>query len=115
MPKISCPCGGELRVEYWHAGSDRESPKCQADVSVPPLDVLKRLGGDLHPELNDWEKLVVAKFRPTINNQANLWSRTCVDHDCASRFGGAKMVRGKLAVTRGATGGLIPARRDSPG
>ena len=27
---------------------------------VPPLDVLKRLAGDRHPDLNDWQKLVVA-------------------------------------------------------
>jgi hypothetical protein len=27
---------------------------------VPSLDVLKRLAGDRHPDLNDWQKLVVA-------------------------------------------------------
>jgi hypothetical protein len=60
MPNIPCPCGGEVQVEYWHAGSEQECPKCHADVSVPSLDVLKRMDGDLHPDLSDWQKLVVA-------------------------------------------------------
>jgi hypothetical protein len=60
MPAIPCPCGNQIQVELWHAGSRQECPRCHAELIVPPLDVLKRLAGDRHPDLNDWQKLVVA-------------------------------------------------------
>ncbi len=60
MIDLPCACGNNVQVELWHAGLDRECSGCGAKVAVPPLDVLKRLSGDLHPNLDDWQKLVVA-------------------------------------------------------
>jgi len=60
MPEIACACGRPVKVELWHAGSRQECPNCHREIDVPSLDVLKRLAGDLHPELNDGQKLAVA-------------------------------------------------------
>jgi hypothetical protein len=73
MPEIACACGRTVKVELWHAGSRQECPNCRREVDVPSLDVLKRLAGDLHPELNDWQKLVVA-----IRNQEQPFDGSCV-------------------------------------
>ena len=60
MPDLKCTCGTAIPVELWDAGSDKRCPICNTLIPVPSLDELKRLSGDLHPELNDWEKLLHA-------------------------------------------------------
>ena len=73
MPPISCSCGNQVQVEYWHAGSQQECSRCHAEVAVPSLDVLKRLDGDLHPNLDNWQKLMVA-----IKDSEQPFDGTCI-------------------------------------
>lgn len=39
---------------------EKSCPVCNASVNVPSMDDLKRLGGDRHPEFDDWQKLAYA-------------------------------------------------------
>jgi hypothetical protein len=73
VPDIECACGHPVKVEFWHAGGRQECLNCHRDVDVPSLDVLKRLAGDLHPGLNDWQKLIAG-----IQNQEKPFDGSCI-------------------------------------
>lgn len=75
MPILRCACGTDIPVEFWHAGVDKSCPRCSAIVSVPSLDVLKRLSGDRHPGLSDWQKLLY-----TVEHREEPFHGMC--HEC---------------------------------
>lgn len=52
---VDCQCGNQLRVELFHAGTDKTCPSCRATVKIPSSDELKELAGDKYPYLRPIE------------------------------------------------------------
>ncbi|MCG6155543.1 hypothetical protein [Rubinisphaera margarita] len=54
---VDCDCGSQLRVELYHAGTDRACPSCSKSVMIPDSITLREMSGDKYPYLRPIEKV----------------------------------------------------------
>jgi len=57
MYAVACPCGRQIPVELFQAGTSVTCNECQRTVDVPSMSDLKELSGDTHPFMSAIEKV----------------------------------------------------------
>ncbi len=55
---VECDCGRKIRVELFHAGSEKRCDSCNKTVLIPSTTELKELSGDNYPLLRPIEKIL---------------------------------------------------------